>query len=206
MTINQHSGGARPEQIFTLALFHLSLWSAVAVIAFRLGHGEIGVALTGPLTASLAWAVLAAAELVAQPVAPATVEAEDSPWRVWASRLLFTLVPVAAWDAAFSPIHLVSGALMLLGGGALRWWSLKTLGPQFTWTTGVVAGHKLLRTGPYRFMKHPNYFGSVVFAAGIVVVSGSRWGWLPVVLIALAVIQAARHESAFLRSRLPGYR
>jgi methyltransferase len=44
---------------------------------------------------------------------------------------------------------------------ALRWWCIATLGAQ--WNTRVVAvpGLPLVRTGPYRWLRHPNYVAVV---------------------------------------------
>jgi methyltransferase len=45
---------------------------------------------------------------------------------------------------------------------ALRWWCIATLGPQ--WNTRVIVVPDLapVRTGPYRFLAHPNYVAVVV--------------------------------------------
>ena len=39
----------------------------------------------------------------------------------------------------------------------LRLWVLKTLGPFWTTRVITVPGEPLVRTGPYRFVRHPNY-------------------------------------------------
>jgi methyltransferase len=45
---------------------------------------------------------------------------------------------------------------------ALRWWCIATFGPQ--WNTRVIVVPDLapVRTGPYRFLAHPNYVAVVV--------------------------------------------
>ena len=45
---------------------------------------------------------------------------------------------------------------------ALRWWCIATLGPE--WNTRVIVVPDLapVRTGPYRFLAHPNYVAVVV--------------------------------------------
>jgi methyltransferase len=53
--------------------------------------------------------------------------------------------------------------LVLLGAAhALRWWCIRTLGPQ--WNTRVVRvpGMPLVTGGPYRRLSHPNYVAVVV--------------------------------------------
>lgn len=63
---------------------------------------------------------------------------------------LFLGVPASA---AFSPILLVVFALLQ----ALRVWVIISLGPY--WTTRIITihGDPLVRHGPYRFFRHPNY-------------------------------------------------
>jgi len=44
----------------------------------------------------------------------------------------------------------------------LRWWCITTLGPRWNTRVVVVPGLPLVRTGPYRWFKHPNYVAVVV--------------------------------------------
>ena len=52
--------------------------------------------------------------------------------------------------------------VLLAGAHALRWWCIRTLGPQ--WNTRVVRvpGAPLVTGGPYRWLRHPNYVAVVV--------------------------------------------
>lgn len=60
---------------------------------------------------------------------------------------------ILAWNA---PIHLWwLGAFAALQ--MLRIWTLSTLGTRWTTRIIVVPGETLVSTGPYRFLKHPNY-------------------------------------------------
>ncbi len=44
----------------------------------------------------------------------------------------------------------------------LRWWCIATLGRQWNTRVVVVPGLSLVRRGPYRWMRHPNYVAVVV--------------------------------------------
>ncbi len=44
----------------------------------------------------------------------------------------------------------------------LRWWCIATLGKQWNTRVIVVPGLPLVARGPYRFLRHPNYFAVVV--------------------------------------------
>jgi methyltransferase len=51
---------------------------------------------------------------------------------------------------------------LLVAAHALRWWCIRTLGPQ--WNTRVVRvpGMPLVTAGPYRWLNHPNYLAVVI--------------------------------------------
>ena len=64
------------------------------------------------------------------------------------------------WLAAFLPRPTVIYAVPLAVFVALRFcriWILATLGPYFTTRIITLPGAALVRTGPYRFVRHPNY-------------------------------------------------
>lgn len=60
---------------------------------------------------------------------------------------------VLAWD---KPIESGWLAVFILLQG-LRFWVLATLGKRWTTRIIVLPGSPLVRTGPYRFLSHPNY-------------------------------------------------
>jgi methyltransferase len=43
----------------------------------------------------------------------------------------------------------------------LRWWCIRTLGPQWNTRVVVVPGQPLIHKGPYRHLDHPNYVAVV---------------------------------------------
>jgi methyltransferase len=69
-------------------------------------------------------------------------------------------VPLA--DRPFVPWLGWSMLALLVGAHALRWWCIRTLGPQ--WNTRVirVPDAPLVSGGPYRWLRHPNYVAVVV--------------------------------------------
>jgi methyltransferase len=88
---------------------------------------------------------------------------------------LFTLVPAAA------PVNLwLLGLFVLLQAGRL--WVIVSLGPR--WTTRIVtlAEAPLVRHGPYRFLRHPNY---AIVAAEIAVLPLAFGAWQIAVVCSL---------------------
>jgi len=66
-------------------------------------------------------------------------------------------------------------------------------------------GHRVVSTGPYAWVRHPMYSGSVLFFVGAPLLLGSWWGvaMLPL-FIALFAIRAGIEERALIAG-LPGY-
>src|SRR6478735_4320592 len=51
---------------------------------------------------------------------------------------------------------------LALGAQGLRWWCIATLGRQWGTRVVVVPGLTAVTSGPYRFLRHPNYLAVVV--------------------------------------------
>jgi len=49
-----------------------------------------------------------------------------------------------------------------LGAQGLRYWAVRTLGDRWSTRIWVLPGEALVRSGPYRFLRHPNYVAVVV--------------------------------------------
>ena len=52
--------------------------------------------------------------------------------------------------------------VLVLASQALRWWCIATLGRRWNTRVIVVPGLTPVHSGPYRFLKHPNYVAVVV--------------------------------------------
>jgi methyltransferase len=114
----------------------------------------------------------------------------------------------AAWLVAilaFLPRPVVINAVMLalfvvLQG--LRLWVLATLGPY--WTTRIITleGAPLVRRGPYRFIRHPNYAVVVGEIAVLPLVFGEIWiAAVFTVLNAAVLFLRIREEEGALATR-----
>ncbi|MEV6176766.1 isoprenylcysteine carboxylmethyltransferase family protein [Streptomyces sp. NPDC052015] len=90
-------------------------------------------------------------------------------------------LPALGWSAL---------ALALLAQ-ALRWWCITTLGPYWNTRVIVVPGARLVGTGPYRFLRHPNYVAVVVEVAALPLVH-TAWLTAAVFTVANAVLLAVR--------------
>lgn len=139
-----------------------------------------------------------------------------APWDRW-------LVPLVIW----SPI-----VAMLVAGLDVRYgWSSMTGVPVQAGALAVVAagyafggwalvenrffvagvrlqeerGHTVVRTGPYRYVRHPGYAASLVATLLVPVVLDSAWAFIPAGVAAVALVVRTALEDRFLRAGLEGY-
>ena len=100
----------------------------------------------------------------------------------------FVLIGIeAAVGGPLSRNWVVAGLLLFGWAKALKFWAMAHLGSRWTFRVLVLPGAPLVRTGPYRLLRHPNYvavIGEIVAVAvalqapvaGVVATLG--FGWL----------------------------
>jgi protein-S-isoprenylcysteine O-methyltransferase Ste14 len=91
-------------------------------------------------------------------------------------------------------------------GLGLRAWSMRTLGRSYSRTLRVEHSQRIVESGPYRFVRHPGYAGSLLIWTGFALTSRS-FVVVEVVggLLGLAYHRRVAAEEALLRRDLPGY-
>lgn len=66
-------------------------------------------------------------------------------------------------------------------------------------------GHQVIDQGPYSFVRHPGYFGMLVFAPTAALALGSWWALIPAGLYCALILRRTLVEDRFLRANLAGY-
>jgi protein-S-isoprenylcysteine O-methyltransferase len=84
-----------------------------------------------------------------------------------------------------------SGIVLILGGVAVRWWAIATLGKSFTFDVAVQSGQKVVDTGPYRYIRHPSYTGTLMTQVGIGLALGN-WVGLLALMLCMAIAYSYR--------------
>lgn len=85
-------------------------------------------------------------------------------------------------------------------GLLLAVWARRHLGRNWSGEISIKVGHELIRTGPYKMLRHPIYTGLLTMYAGTAVVSGT---WLAVVGLVIGVFaywRKVRMEEVNLRA------
>lgn len=74
---------------------------------------------------------------------------------------------------------------------ALRWWCITSLGPRWNTRVIIVPGMAPVRSGPYRWLSHPNYVAVVIEGIALPLVHAS-WITAMVFTVANAVLLTVR--------------
>src|SRR5215469_12077206 len=96
------------------------------------------------------------------------------------------------------------GVALLAAGLGFAVWARMHLGRNWSGEVTVKEGHELIRTGPYRIVRHPIYTGLIAAVLGTAIVSGTARAALGVLIIAASLVLKLRREEAFMRDTFPG--
>jgi methyltransferase len=83
---------------------------------------------------------------------------------------------------------LIAGATLFGCAKVLKWWAIATLGPFWTFRVIVLPGVPLVVSGPYRWMRHPNYVGVIGELIGTALITGAVISGPVVTAIFLALL------------------
>lgn len=152
-------------------------------------------------------------EMVAERGRPGEVKRWDALVSGLWALFQFVLVPlVAGLDVRFAwtgPVdlawHVVGAAVFAAGLGLFGWAMVENA--YFSTAVRIQGdrGHTVCRSGPYRFVRHPGYAGSILQSVGIAVLLGSAWALLPAAAAAVTIAVRTSLEDRMLQSELPGY-
>lgn len=106
-----------------------------------------------------------------------------------------------SWDESSGYLF---GAGVLLSGAVLRWWSVWSLGTHFRTVLSVQEGQKLVRSGPYKFIRHPSYAGVILVLLGFGIGLGTWAGLAAITAIILpAYIRRIKQEERLMIECFP---
>lgn len=113
---------------------------------------------------------------------------------------------VFGWSAPFSLNARIVSLLVIVLGYAFSSWALI----ENKFFSGVVRiqtdhGHRVVTTGPYRFVRHPGYAGALWTYLAMPILFDSLWAFIPVVLLVAVLILRTSLEDRTLQTELPGY-
>jgi protein-S-isoprenylcysteine O-methyltransferase len=102
------------------------------------------------------------------------------------------------WDAVTT-----AALFTMLAGLGLRVWAVLTLGRYFTWFISLREDHKVIRNGPFRFIRHPAYCGAwILFVSTLLFLHAWYGAALSFVVQFFAYARRIRYEEALMIDRL----
>lgn len=146
-----------------------------------------------------------------------TRHANTQPWDKWLSPLVsfgVVFIFLAAgmdalyhWSAGFSLGWELFGLALIVLGYLLGSYALVE-NAFFSGTVRIQEdrGHKVVSSGPYRWVRHPGYAGFMLASFGMPLLLDSAWAYLPVFIQTVFFILRTSLEDRFLQENLPGYR
>ncbi|HYX70777.1 MAG TPA: isoprenylcysteine carboxylmethyltransferase family protein [Terriglobales bacterium] len=113
--------------------------------------------------------------------------------------LLVLSVPGLTWRFLPANPLLVADGLMTQASFILfAVWARRHLGANWSGEVRIAAGHQLVRSGPYRFLRHPIYTAVLGMYCGTALVSGEIHALLALALVTLAYWRKIRLEERAL--------
>jgi protein-S-isoprenylcysteine O-methyltransferase Ste14 len=111
------------------------------------------------------------------------------------------------WSPDFQPLVKTLALALILGGYVLGSYALI----ENRFFSGMVRiqserGHRVISSGPYRWMRHPGYAGALLAYLGTPLFLDSLWAFLPVAIITILLFARTSLEDRTLQDELEGYR
>jgi protein-S-isoprenylcysteine O-methyltransferase Ste14 len=101
-----------------------------------------------------------------------------------------------------NPVASSIGVILCAAGMSFLVWGRKTLGRNWSQTVAAKKHPELVTSGPYRYVRHPMYFGGLVAAIGSAIVCGGGWIFLAVILGSL-FLWRVRAEDNLMAQQFP---
>jgi protein-S-isoprenylcysteine O-methyltransferase Ste14 len=91
-----------------------------------------------------------------------------------------------------------AGVAVMVFGLGIACWARVHLGTNWSGVVTLKEGHELIRTGPYRNIRHPIYTGILIGFLGYAIVGGQVRGLVAMAVVWFSFFVKARHEEKFL--------
>ena len=85
--------------------------------------------------------------------------------------------------------RLIIAIVVIWAGLTLRFWAIQTLGKFFRTTVMIQEGHRVVKNGPYRYVRHPSYTGLLLATIGVAIGMGNWIGLILMVAIVFIALQ-----------------
>jgi protein-S-isoprenylcysteine O-methyltransferase Ste14 len=137
----------------------------------------------------------------------APTQSSESAWSrrlhliVLNSAVLLLIFPVPGLTRRFLPasrILTAAGLAVEIAGILFAFWARRHLGRNWSGEVRIATGHQLIRSGPYKTIRHPIYTGVLAMYAGVMLVSGQIHALLAFLIITVTYWRKLRLEEKIL--------
>jgi len=97
-----------------------------------------------------------------------------------------------------NPVLMLVCVIVTILGLLFSVWARLALGSNWSGTVTIKAGHELIRSGPYRFIRHPIYTGMLAALLASAVTERLVIGLLGFAIVFFALWRKAKREESFL--------
>lgn len=110
------------------------------------------------------------------------------------------------WSLQFKMFVYILGGILFLLGQATWLWAIRTN----RFFSSVVRiqedrNQNVCQEGPYKVIRHPGYFGRLIFTLATPILLGSLWGLIISGITVILLIVRTKLEDDLLKHQLPGY-
>jgi protein-S-isoprenylcysteine O-methyltransferase Ste14 len=102
-------------------------------------------------------------------------------------------------------IYILSGVIYIIGQLIFLWAKYTNSFFSSVVRIQVDRGHTVCQDGPYRFIRHPGYFGSILLTLASPLLLGSFWALIAAAVTLIPIIIRTHLEDRTLQEELPGY-
>jgi protein-S-isoprenylcysteine O-methyltransferase Ste14 len=116
-------------------------------------------------------------------------------WRL-PSPMNLVLIPRTYWTQIIAAVICVYGLYVTI-------WARRTLAGNWSSDVTFKQGHELVKTGPYRFVRHPIYTGLLIMCVGTAIEIGQLRGFLAIVVVGIGFWIKLKQEERLLLQHFP---
>jgi protein-S-isoprenylcysteine O-methyltransferase Ste14 len=169
------------------------VWTAATALTVIPTNPEMLAERTGPKAGTKKWDMVILSIIGVAEVAKYIVAGLDLRWG-WSPQIPLSL-------------QLAGVVVAVLGQDVLLTWSMAA-NAFFAQTVRIQEerGQAVATGGPYRYVRHPGYVGSLLFQIGTPLMLGSLWTFVPSGLIVLLTVVRTALEDRTLLQELDGYK
>jgi methyltransferase len=112
----------------------------------------------------------------------------------------FLAMALEAWGRRAQPNAVfIAGTVVFALAKTIKYWAIATLGDRWTFRVLVPPASSRIASGPYRFMRHPNYLGVMGELAGMALMAQAPIaGTLSIVIFGMLIVGRIRIEERAL--------